>query len=319
MKVQEEIAKKQEKQSRAMAGKVPSSVMIDIPTCQSLCKEAGIEYLEGYEGRVLEYTITNEAVDRYGDIVRCAGGDVTNYKKNPVINFAHENSFPVGNTIKIWMDEQEKSWKAWGLFMDNRVDTSGRADLVYNMAKSGFMPACSIGFTPKAGGVNYPDKEHRAEYGMDKNYGVEFKAWELLEWSPCSVQANPDALQNCYKSFNLNVAKEFKLIDPKYIEQIDKFIKDAESPTVPVEEPKVLLCEGHDKVILEGMEKLFNTVLKNQIETNETFLKALTDLINSKLVAPSKKNARTQEDELKIAQQVIDQMEVFINKEQKNV
>ncbi len=316
MKTQELIAKKQEKQSRAMAGKVPSSVTIDVPTCQSLCKDAGIEYLEGYEGRVLEYTITNETVDRYGDIVRCAGGDVNNYKKNPVINFAHENSFPVGNTIKIWMDEQEKSWKAWGLFMDNRVDKSGRADLVYNMAKSGFMPACSIGFNPKSGGVNYPDKVHREEYGMP-DHGVEFKAWELLEWSPCSVQANPDALQNCYKNFNLEVAKEFKLIDTKYIEQIDKFIKEAET-TVPVKEPKIPFCENHDKVLLAGMEKFFNQVLKNQIETNEIFLKAFTDLINSKLVTSSKKNARTQEEELRIAQQVIDQMKEFINKEQKN-
>ena len=178
-----------------MSGKKPETVPLTQAECKKLCTLAGIEYKDGYEFRVLEYTITTEDVDRYGDIVRADGLDVNNYKKNPVINHAHNNTFPVGNTIKIWKDKDwqgGKAWKAWGLFMDDTVDKTGIADATFQMAKAGFMPGCSIGFVSKE--TNYPKPEERAEMGMPP-HGVEYKSAELLEWSTCSVQANPNALQ----------------------------------------------------------------------------------------------------------------------------
>jgi hypothetical protein len=228
--------------------KKPKTVDMTVPECKTLCTKSGIEYQDGYENRVLEYKITNETVDRYGDIVRAQGGDWSNYKKNPVINFAHDNStFPVGNTIKLWHDKENKSWMAWGLFMDERVDSTGRADTIFKMAKSGFMRACSIGFVPKE--YKRPTTEEKATLGMPE-HGIEYVKWEGIEWSPCSVQANPDALQNSMelKSFNIkniDVIRKDKLFADKDLEQVLKTIEELSTNTV-------LNCQACSTLIIQG-------------------------------------------------------------------
>lgn len=202
-KADEIIAKKvNEKQEKAVTRK-PKRVQMDAATCKKLCKSAGVEYREGYEERVLEYTITDETVDRYGDIVRAKGVDMMNYKKNPVILLMHnKGAFPVGNSIKQWHDATEKSVKSWGLFVDDEIDKTGIADTAFRLASSGFMPACSIGFMPLE--YNRPNtKEERDALGLGE-YGVEFTKSELLEWSVCPVPANPNALANGFDKSMIN-------------------------------------------------------------------------------------------------------------------
>lgn len=187
--------KESEKQSRAfLTSKKPSKVAMDEDECKKLCSKIGLEYLPGYEGRVLAYEITNESVDRYGDIVRVAGIDVSNYMKNPVIMWSHRHSdTPIGNSLKVDLVKKEKRAESWGLFLDDRVDTSGLSELIFKLAKSGAMPACSIGFMPKKT-YRPKDDSERTKLGLGL-YGVEFQESDLLEWSPCAIPANPTALQ----------------------------------------------------------------------------------------------------------------------------
>lgn len=189
------VAKKKDltTKGKAYGTSRPSPVTMTPDTCKAYCDMVGVTYLDGYEGRVLQYTITDETVDRYGDIVRAAGLDVTGYQKNPTILYIHEHrQLPVGKTIKLEFDAQAKKWVAWGLFMDDRVDTTGVAKSVFNMASNGFLPGCSIGFMPKK--INYPNAQDRVTMGLG-DWGVEILESDLLEWSPVTIPANPNAIQ----------------------------------------------------------------------------------------------------------------------------
>jgi len=189
-----------EKQIRAQSnGKSGTAVGMTPDECRKLCKAAGgIEYLDGYEMRVLQYRITDESVDRYGDIVRAKGVRLDNYKKNPVVQFAHNyEEPPVGVSLKTWYDKETNSVWAWPLFMDDRHDTSGRSELVFRLARANIMRACSIGFNPLD--VYQPgNADEREKLGLGE-YGVEFKKCDLMEFSPVAVPANPNALQDTYR------------------------------------------------------------------------------------------------------------------------
>jgi phage head maturation protease len=176
----------------------PKRITLSAMDCKILCKLAGIEYLEGFEGRVLEYVITNETADRYGDIVRAKGVDLTNYRREPVIHLSHDtHKFPVGNSIKVWYDSVDQSVKAWALFFDDRVDRTGLSDTAFRFCSGGYMKGASVGFLPR---YSYTPKsaEEREEIGLG-DMGREYKSCELLEWSVCSVPCNPDALTQMSK------------------------------------------------------------------------------------------------------------------------
>lgn len=188
-------------------------VKLSAEECKAGCEAAGIEYLEGYEGRVIEYTLSDESVDRDGDIIIQAGIDLANFTKNPVVLPFHDSrTFPVGNFIKLWVDVTAKSLKGWILFPDERVDPSGMCDRAFRFAKSRVMRAGSIGFRGRE--VKFPTKEERGHLGM-LDYGVIFSKCELMEFSLCPVPSNPNALSSAVKAGTL------KATDLLYIETQD--------------------------------------------------------------------------------------------------
>lgn len=218
----------------ALSAHKPSLVTMSADDCKKLCEKAGLSYFPGYEGRVIQYLITNEAQDRYGDIVRAKGADLTNYTKNPTVQYAHDyKSPPIGKTIKIWIERSLKGVQAWGLFYDANVDDTEWSETIFKFAKTGAMPACSIGFIPIET-YRPKDKDEREKLGLGE-YGLEFKIWELLEWSPCSIGANPQALENYFKSlrdasiFNqkdIDLAAKFNLFkEPNLLDVFAETIK----------------------------------------------------------------------------------------------
>lgn len=172
----------------------PSLVQMTPDECKRACRKVGLEYQDGYENRVLAYMITNEVQDRYGDVVRVAGGNFEEYMKNPVVMFAHKHDIPpIGKCTKVDARKKDKQVFAHGLFFDDRMDPTGLSETIFRLALGGGMPGCSIGFLPRK--WNRPTtQQERAELGLGE-YGVEFTAWDLLEWSTCAIPANPTALQ----------------------------------------------------------------------------------------------------------------------------
>ena len=241
--------KETELQVKAYSTNKPKRVQMTIDECRKLCKDAGLEYLDGYESRVVEHVISDETSDRYGDIVRAAGCDMKNYKKNPVILFAHDHSeFPIGNSVKVWVDKIESNVKSWGLYFDDRIDPTGRSDASFKLISSGAMPACSIGFIPKK--ANRPTtKEDREKIGLGE-YGIEYLQWELLEYSACSVPANPNALLNMVRDKSL-VKKDCEALKGLFPDDfVDQLLKEV------VEEPEL---PGSDDI---PDEKEFDPALK---------------------------------------------------------
>ncbi len=165
--------------------------------CKKACDKIKLEYLSGYESRVLQYTMTDETVDRYGDIVKAKGLDLKRYMTNPVVMTFHDyNQFPVGQVLKAWYDKPTESVKAQVLFLDNRVDVSGLADAAFRFAASGAMKGCSIGFLPT--GIKTPTDAEREKLGMPK-FGVIYESSELLELTVCPIPANPGAMKDSIK------------------------------------------------------------------------------------------------------------------------
>jgi len=177
----------------------PRRVEMTADECKKLCDKSGLRYLPGYESRVIERVTTTEISDRYGDVVRAKGINNVNYRKNAVVLFAHSHGdFPVGKSIKEWIDKSITGWRSWDLYFTDEVDPSGKSDLTFRMVDSGAMPGGSIGFIPGTMKSDHTPEE-RVELGLGR-FGIEYVTCEKLEHSACSVPANPEALSNCLKS-----------------------------------------------------------------------------------------------------------------------
>ena len=270
----EEIIKNKSigKQTKAFSPRKPKRVEMTADECRALCKAVGLDYLEGYEARVIEHVITDETVDRYGDIVRAAGVDFkTNYKKNPTIQYAHDYQHPpIGKSIKIWHDKEENNVKSWGLFFDDRVDKTDLSDTIFKFVASGAMPANSVGFNPIK--TNNPRvKEERDKIGLGE-WGIEFLKCDLLEYSPCSIGANPNALQNCIKGMGLNqknfdIIKKYDLVPEDMYDDIIALIAGDNEPEFDINEK-----------LLEAIKNMGDLCTKT-IESNEKTIKSNAEVI----------------------------------------
>jgi len=249
----------------------PSQVSISKEDCQALCKEAGIEYQEGYEKRVLSYVCSDESVDRYGDIIRQAGWDLENYKKNPVVMLNHDyTQMPIGSGIKVWVDETTKQLKMWILFPN--ADVSAEADKAFRLAKNGFMKASSVGFLPKA--TSELSVKEKEVLGMTP-WGVEYTSQELLEHTLCGIPANPNALQEAIAK---GIVKR---------EEMDTWVKNKNliTPVPTIETPIII----EEKLDMTNIKALIKTALKElkaeePIES-DTLPENVKTAINDALVA----------------------------------
>ena len=226
--------------------------------CAALCKGIGLEYLEGYEERVLQYCLTDETVDRYGDIVIAARVDFKNYMQQPVVLAFHNgHSFPIGNIIKIWHDEAKRAIMGWVLFFDERLERSPEqiAETAFRYASSGAMKAGSIGFNP--GEVRRPSDEERKALRMPP-YGVLYDKSDLMEFSVTPVPANPNATQRSFDVFSsagIKDAEENAIIDAMDIDAMLRVIEDVQRgapATEPVTEPATETIAGtvtHEHVV----------------------------------------------------------------------
>ena len=139
-------------------------------------------------GDVYSVTIFANELSRDGVSVDIDGMDFSNYRKNPVVLFAHDYSgrtessgLPIGRTVSL------------GRTRDGRIRAdfeflSGDpfADRVRNAWNRGFLRAASIGW-----------KAIEAR-PSERGKGLRIVKSELIEWSIVAVPADPDALRSAY-------------------------------------------------------------------------------------------------------------------------
>jgi HK97 family phage prohead protease len=143
--------------------------------------ETAIKAVEG-DARALDFIISTASVDRYGDTIALDGWKLANFRKNPVVLWMHDNSMlPVGKASNVRIEDGA---------LKSRVEftPAGQVkynDIVFEMLKSGFLSATSVGFIPLK--YNFVDDPTR-------RFGMDFLEQELLEFSIVTVPANAEAL-----------------------------------------------------------------------------------------------------------------------------
>jgi hypothetical protein len=153
------------------------------------------------EGRI-RATVSTEARDRDGDVIRQAGWQLDHFTRHPVLLSSHNYS-SLSSQIGEWEDVRVRGKALQATAKYYIGEGNDEADWGYKLAQRG-RAAYSVGFIP------------RESKPLEKNTGgLEFLRSELLEISHVTIPSNPEALQS------LSV----KGVDPALEEQLREAIE----------------------------------------------------------------------------------------------
>jgi phage head maturation protease len=140
------------------------------------------------EKGIIPFVLTSKTVDRDSEVILPDGGDVEEFKSNPVFLWAHDMWSPaIGKVLTDTIKTTKQKMTA-----DVQFDMNDPfAELVFNKYKDGFLSAGSIRFRPTSIGT---------EPVLPGQKGVTIEKWKLLEFSAVPVPANPQALAQIQKS-----------------------------------------------------------------------------------------------------------------------
>ena len=144
------------------------------------------------DGVKLFFTISTSSIDRDGDTIEQGGWDLTEYKRNPVVLWAHDSSAPpVAKANATYLNESvEKDTGEDAVQLMSVAEFPSRdlypfGNMVGRLYKNGFLHGASVGFLPMEYEVN------REREGFSP---IDFKTQKLLEWSAVPVPSNPEGL-----------------------------------------------------------------------------------------------------------------------------
>ena len=117
--------------------------------------------------QITEFVISTNAVDRDNDTLAVTGWDLTNYRRNPVVLFAHDHAQPVvGRSLETWVEGGVLRSRCQ--FTPRELNPLGAT--LFGLYDGGYMRATSVGFRPK-----------QWRFVDDREHGVDFLEQELLE------------------------------------------------------------------------------------------------------------------------------------------
>ena len=150
--------------------------------------------------RTVTAVISTSTVDRDGEVLQANGAILDSYLKNPVVLWAHDYfSAPIGKAQ--WVTKGRGKITAKVQFAETQ-----QAQEVFELFKGGFLNAFSVGFRPLKSHAPTPDEiKKKPEWA---NAWRIFDEWELLEFSPVPVPANPEALMLAVKSKDITLSDE---------------------------------------------------------------------------------------------------------------
>ena len=131
---------------------------------------------------ILHMRASDETLDRYQEIIVASGWRLDNYRKNPVIQNAHQYGdiiFTIGQALKTWVSGKDllQTWKF-------AARENPFAKIARDLYRGGYLRAASVGFVPL-----------KWENGNDKaGFQRRYTEQELLEVSAVGIPANPNAL-----------------------------------------------------------------------------------------------------------------------------
>ncbi len=136
----------------------------------------------GESEQQMTFVISNEEVDRHGDVIMAAGWRLESYRKNPVFLWAHDYARPViGRASSVWRDPGR-------LLATIEFAPTEFAQEVATLYRQNYQKGVSVGFRP----IRF---EERRQEQTGAFLGIRFLAQELLEVSAVPVPANREALR----------------------------------------------------------------------------------------------------------------------------
>ena len=150
------------------------------------------EARQAEDGSAHRMVIAANELSRNGDDLNLRGISFKNYRKNPVVLWAHDSyqGIPIAKTLKIGHDDQGRIEAD---FEFNAADEF--AARVENAWNGGFIRSASMRYLPTK------VVEVRNEEGKVERLRVEEA--ELLEWSLVPVPADPDSVRAAARALNL--------------------------------------------------------------------------------------------------------------------
>ena len=196
--------------------------------------------------------VSTNAVDRYREVIDPDGMDAKNFRKNPVVLWAHDYSQPpIGKAL--WIKKEGD-----GIVSKVKFANTPRAKEIFELYKDGFMKAFSIGFIPMET-ENIPmDDPMMPEKPQDhKKPRKIYRKWELLEYSAVPIPANPEAVALAVQK-GLITDEEAPAILNKGFDDIDIW-----------NEPEKKKEEEIQKIGDHGLEELMNEIMALKSTTDE--------------------------------------------------
>jgi HK97 family phage prohead protease len=142
----------------------------------------------------LEFVLSDDTVDRIGDIVSSAGWELDAFKRNPIALFSHRSDFPIGK----WHNLRVDKGALRGHLELAPKGTSDRIDEIRKLVDAGILQAVSVGFRPL-------ESQPRKSDDGKRRLGEHFLRQELVETSLVAVPANPNSLAVA-KAMNISPA-----------------------------------------------------------------------------------------------------------------
>jgi HK97 family phage prohead protease/HK97 family phage major capsid protein len=139
-----------------------------------------------------EFVLSDESVDRMGDIILSSGWQLESFNANPICLFNHSPMHPIGS----WKGLRVEKGMLRGKLELAPEGTSPRIDEIRKLVDAGILRAVSVGFRPT-------EMKDRTDKGII--VGFIYTKSELVETSLVSVPANPNALAVA-KSLNVSPA-----------------------------------------------------------------------------------------------------------------
>ena len=200
-------------------------------------------YLEKAENDIYTFVMSEEKVDRDGEVVVLDGLDINEFLKNPQLFYNHESrNYPIGLVKSIRREGNRLIGDIWL----NQITEESK--IVKQLIDAGNLKTGSIGFSVSE--ANYNDKD--GIYYLSKS--------ELYEFSICNIPSNTGSVrikagavlnQNNKKSIN-NVIETLNIA----IIDLQKILDEANSDTEDSKEEKTEIVK---KEIQEEKEEILNS------------------------------------------------------------
>jgi len=194
-----------------------------------MLRNYGLRVSEVDEGeRIVDAVISTDTIDRMKEVLLPRGAILDNFKKNPVVPWGHDSSEPpVGKALKINRGRNAITARI-------KFATTQRAEEVWQLFKGGFLRAFSVGFRPIKGHEPTPEEIKRKPAWAEAQYI--YDKWELLEFSPVTIPANPEALAVAIKNKELLLSDEIKndleidLVEREFDDELEMEIEEIDEP-----------------------------------------------------------------------------------------